>query len=145
VVHPQSIVHSLVEYADGSQIAHLSHPDMRLPIAHCLCFPRHLPLGLKTLDLARVGSLTFEEPDDAAFPCLGLAKRAFAAGPSACIVLNAVNEIAVERFLAGAIGFLDIPRILEKALSEHQHCPVGRPEDVLSLDRAARARAFELL
>jgi 1-deoxy-D-xylulose-5-phosphate reductoisomerase len=145
VVHPQSIVHSLVEYADGSQIAHLSHPDMRLPIAHCLCFPRHLPLGLKTLDLARVGSLTFEEPDDAAFPCLGLAKAAYAAGESHPIVLNAVNEIAVERFLAGAIGFLDIPRILEKALSEHQHCPVGRPEDVLSLDRAARARAFELL
>lgn len=145
VVHPQSIVHSLVEYADGSQIAHLSHPDMRLPIAHCLCFPRHLPLGLKTLDLARVGSLTFEAPDDEAFPCLGLAKAAYAAGESHPIVLNAVNEVAVERFLAGAIGFLDLPRALERALAEHAPCPVGRPEDVLALDRAARARAAELL
>jgi len=144
VVHPQSIVHSLVEYADGSQMAHLSHPDMRLPIAHCLCFPRHLPLGLAVLDLAKVGSLTFEEPDLAAFPCLELAKRAFAAGPSACIVLNAVNEMAVERFLAGGTGFLDIPRVLEQALAEHAAVPVPRARDALALDREARIRAAQL-
>lgn len=144
VVHPQSIVHSLVEYADGSQMAHLSHPDMRLPIAHCLCFPRHLPLGLPTLDLAQVGSLTFEEPDVAAFPCLDLAKQAFAAGPSACIVLNAVNEVAVDRFLAGGAGFLDIPRVLEQALAEHAAVPVPRARDALSLDREARIRAAQL-
>ncbi len=144
VVHPQSIVHSLVEYADGSQMAHLSHPDMRLPIAHCLCFPHHLPLGLPVLDLARVGSLTFEEPDLEAFPCLGLARRAFEAGPSACIVLNAVNEVAVERFLAGRCGFLDIPRVLEQALAGHRAAEVPQAADALALDREARTRAAQL-
>ncbi len=144
VVHPQSIVHSLVEYADGSQMAHLSHPDMRLPIALCLCFPRHLPLGLKPLNLAQVGSLTFEEPDTEAFPCLRLAKEAFAAGPSWAIVLNAVNEVAVERFLAGAIGFLDIPRVLEEALAGHRSVGVEQAADVLALDRESRQRAAQL-
>ncbi|MGE4293208.1 MAG: 1-deoxy-D-xylulose-5-phosphate reductoisomerase [Desulfovibrio sp.] len=143
VVHPQSIVHSLVEYLDGSQIAHLGLPNMRIPIAHCLCYPRRVELGLKRLSLAEIGSLTFEEPDMDAFPCLRLAKEAFAAGPSHPVVLNAANEVAVDLFLHEKIRYLDIPAMIEAALARHASTAVDSPEAVLELDRETRARVAE--
>jgi 1-deoxy-D-xylulose-5-phosphate reductoisomerase len=138
VVHPQSIIHSLVEYVDGSQLAHLGTPDMQVPIAHCLGFPRRVAVDVPRLDLARVGSLTFEEPDLAAFPCLGLARAAFDAGPSHPVVLNAANEVAVAAFLDGRMGFADIPATIEAALDRHMPVDVSTPEAVLDLDRAVR-------
>ncbi|WP_285906276.1 1-deoxy-D-xylulose-5-phosphate reductoisomerase [Pseudodesulfovibrio pelocollis] len=138
VVHPQSIIHSLVEYVDGSQLAHLGMPDMQVPIAHCLGFPRRLGVDVPRLDLARVGCLTFEEPDLAAFPCLGLARDAYDAGPSHPVVLNAANEVAVAAFLDGRMGFADIPATIEAALDRHRPVDVSTPEAVLDLDRAVR-------
>ena len=140
VVHPQSIVHSLVEYVDGSQLAHLGVPDMRIPIAYCLCFPRRVPLGMQRLRLAEVGTLTFEEPDPACFPCLRLAREAYEAGPSHPVVLNAANEIAVELFLNERIAFLDIPAAIESALERHTAVPVQSPEDILALDESVRRK-----
>ena len=126
LVHPQSIVHSLVEYVDGSQLAHLGVPDMRIPIAHCLCYPRRVALAMPRLDLAAAPNLTFEAPDETLFPCLSLAKAAFAASHSHPVALNAANEVAVDLFLKGRIGFLDIPRLIEAALARHaalpEHC-----------------------
>ncbi|WP_316901348.1 1-deoxy-D-xylulose-5-phosphate reductoisomerase [Pseudodesulfovibrio indicus] len=138
VVHPQSIIHSLVEYVDGSQLAHLGNPDMQVPIAHCLCYPERVAVDVPRLNLAQVGSLTFEEPDLAAFPCLRLAREAFDAGPSHPIVLNAVNEIAVDAFLKERIGFLDIPAMIEAGLDRHAPVDVTTPEAVLALDREVR-------
>ncbi|AMK12200.1 1-deoxy-D-xylulose-5-phosphate reductoisomerase [Pseudodesulfovibrio indicus] len=138
VVHPQSIIHSLVEYVDGSQLAHLGNPDMQVPIAHCLCYPERVAVDVPRLDLAKVGSLTFEEPDLAAFPCLRLAREAFDAGPSHPIVLNAVNEVAVDAFLKERIGFLDIPAMIEAGLDRHAPVDVTTPEAVLALDREVR-------
>ena len=119
LVHPQSIVHSLVEYVDGSQLAHLGVPDMRIPIAHSLCYPRRVTLDMPRLDLASASDLTFEAPDETLFPCLGLAKAAFAASHSHPVALNAANEVAVELFLQGRIRFMDIPRLIEAALTRH--------------------------
>jgi len=141
VVHPQSIIHSLVEYVDGSQLAHLGTPDMQIPIAHCICFPNRVEVDVPQLNLARVGSLTFEDPDLEAFPCLRLAREAYAAGQSHPIVLNAVNEIAVAAFLEEKIRFLDIPAMIEAALDRHASVDVSTPEAVLELDRAARESA----
>lgn len=143
VVHPQSIVHSLVEYVDGSQIAHLGLPDMQVPIAHCLCYPRRVELGLKRLNLAEIGSLTFEDPDLEAFPCLRLAKEAFAAGPSHPVVLNAANEVAVDLFLHDKICYLDIPAMIETALAGHSATAVDSPEAILELDSETRKRAAQ--
>lgn len=140
VVHPQSIIHSLVEYVDGSQLAHLGLPDMRIPIAHCLCFPARVPLDLPGLDLATQGSLTFEKPDMEAFPCLRLAFDAFAAGESHPIVLNAANEVAVELFLKERIRYLDIPALIEGALEQHSGQDVTDPEAALSLDAEIRKK-----
>ncbi|PKN09805.1 MAG: 1-deoxy-D-xylulose-5-phosphate reductoisomerase [Deltaproteobacteria bacterium HGW-Deltaproteobacteria-8] len=131
LVHPQSIVHSLVEYVDGSQLAHLGVPDMRIPIAHCLCYPRRVNLDMPRLNLASAGSLTFEAPDETLFPCLGLAKAAFAASHSHPVALNAANEVAVELFLQGRIKFLDIPRLIEAALSRHAALPENCGADEL--------------
>lgn len=116
VVHPQSIVHSTVAYVDGSVLAQLSEPDMRTPIAFCLAWPDRAPVGVKRLDLARIGALTFEAPDLARFPALGLAREALRAGGAAPVVLNAANEVAVAAFLDRRIGFLDIPAVVESAL-----------------------------
>ncbi|WP_243545630.1 1-deoxy-D-xylulose-5-phosphate reductoisomerase [Pseudodesulfovibrio tunisiensis] len=140
VVHPQSIVHSLVEFADGSQIAHLGQPDMQIPIAHCMCFPERVTLDVKRLNLAEVATLTFEKPDKSAFPCLRLAFEAFQAGPSHPTVLNAANEVAVDLFLKERIHFLDIPAMIERALSDHAPIPVDTPEAILDLDREVRAQ-----
>ena len=138
VVHPQSIVHSLVEYVDGSQLAHMGNPDMQVPIAHCLCFPERVTVDVPQLNLATVGTLTFEEPDLDAFPCLRLAREAFDAGQSHPIVLNAVNEIAVEAFLKERIGFTDIPAMIEAGLDRHTPVDVSTPEAVLALDGEVR-------
>jgi len=131
LVHPQSIVHSLVEYVDGSQLAHLGVPDMRIPIAHSLCYPRRVSLDMPRLDLASASTLTFEAPDETLFPCLGLAKAAFAASHSHPVALNAANEVAVELFLQGRIRFLDIPRLIEAALTRHAALPENCGADEL--------------
>jgi 1-deoxy-D-xylulose-5-phosphate reductoisomerase len=138
VVHPQSIVHSLVEYVDGSQLAHMGNPDMQVPIAHCLCFPERVTVDVPQLNLASVGTLTFEEPDLDAFPCLRLAREAFDAGQSHPIVLNAVNEIAVDAFLRERIGFTDIPAMIEAGLDRHAAVDVSTPEAILTLDGEVR-------
>ena len=145
VVHPQSIVHSLVEYEDGSQLAHLGVPDMEIPIGYCLGYPARLNIGLERLDLARIGTLTFEAPDFDRFPCLGLAKAALAAGPGHPVVLNAANEIAVQAFLDGRISFPGIARLIETMLSSRDLTSAQNLDDILSLDAQTRTRSQEAL
>lgn len=128
LVHPQSLVHGLVEFADGSQLAQLGVPDMRLPIAHCLAWPESAPCGVPFLDLARHGALTFEEPDLLSFPCLNLARRVMEQGGGSAVVLNAANEVAVDAFLAGRITFMEIPALIARALDDHNlHPPCAAP------------------
>ena len=141
VIHPESVVHSLVEYIDGSVMAQLGNPDMRTPIAFALGYPDRIAAGVDYLDLVRVGSLHFERPDTQRFPCLRLAYEALAAGGTAPTVLNAANEVAVERFLAGALGFRQIPALIESVLSAVRQGAVSGIDDVLAADRAARDRA----
>jgi 1-deoxy-D-xylulose-5-phosphate reductoisomerase len=125
-------------------LAHLGVPDMRIPIAHCLCFPRRVALGMPRLDLAQVGSLTFEQPDEALFPCLRLAREAFAAGASHPAALNAANEMAVELFLHGHIAFMDIPRLIERALSRHAALPDhADAAELLAVDADTRRQVRE--
>jgi 1-deoxy-D-xylulose-5-phosphate reductoisomerase len=145
VVHPQSIVHSLVEYEDGSQLAHLGVPDMEIPIGYCLGYPARLNIGLERLDLAKVGTLTFEAPDPARFPCLGLAKEALAAGPGHPVVLNAANEIAVQAFLDGRISFPGIAHLIETMLSSQGLTSPQNLDDILDLDAETRTRSEEAL
>ncbi len=140
-IHPQSIVHSMVEYVDGSIIAQMGIPDMRAPIAYALSYPERVPLNLPPLDLCSLGQLTFEEPDLSRFACLGLAYEALKAGGTAPAVLNAANEVAVEAFLEGDVSFLDIPVIIRAALDEHQPQPLEQIEGVLRADRWARSAA----
>jgi 1-deoxy-D-xylulose-5-phosphate reductoisomerase len=116
LVHPQSIIHSLVEYVDGSVIAQLSNPDMKVPIAHALGYPQRIDSGAQRLDLAALKSLSFEPPDEGRFPCLRLAYRALRAGGNAPAVLNAANEVAVDAFLAGRLPFTAIARVVEATL-----------------------------
>jgi 1-deoxy-D-xylulose-5-phosphate reductoisomerase len=132
-IHPQSIVHSMVEYIDGAVIAQLGIPDMRTPIAYALSYPERLPLDLPPLDLCALKTLTFEEPDLEKFPCLALAYRALALDGTAPAVLNAANEIAVEAFLTGRISFLDIAEVLQKVLDRHT------PQTLNHIDVALRA------
>ncbi len=138
LVHPQSIVHSLVAYRDGSFLAHLGIPDMQIPIAYCLAYPGRVTLDLKPLDLAQIGTLTFEPPDEELFPCLGLAKKALEAGPSYMVVLNAANEIAVELFLQEKINFLHIPEIISRALDQHEGQEIDSLQTILELDARTR-------
>lgn len=148
VVHPQSIVHGLVQWRDGSVTAGLGVPDMRIPIAHCLGAGGRLDTPVPRLDLGAIGSLTFEPPDELRFPCLALARAALEEGGTAPTVLNAANEIAVEAFMAGRIGFLDIARIVEEtcecAVSREGRPPSG-VEEALAIDREARQLARERL
>ncbi len=137
-IHPQSIVHSMVEYVDGSVIAQLGIPDMKTPIAYALSYPERLPLDLPPLDLCKLGELTFREPDPQRFPCLDLAYRALAAGGSAPAALNAANEIAVGAFLDNRINFVDIPELIGKTLDKHEVINLGNIEEVLQVDRWAR-------
>jgi 1-deoxy-D-xylulose-5-phosphate reductoisomerase len=149
VVHPQSVVHSLVELVDGSVLAQLGVPDMRVPIACALAWPERLPLGGPRLDLAAVGRLEFEPPDPKRFPCLALAWRALAGSEAAPAVLNAANEVAVAAFLAGELRFPDISAVNERVLDDHLAARRGRPvaslEDILAADAWARRRAREAL
>ena len=142
-VHPQSIVHSLAEFRDGSMLAHLGPADMRIPIAYCLGYPRRLGLDVRPLDLIEAGALTFEPPDLTAFPCLGLAMEALTRGSGHPAALNAANEVAVELFLAGRIRLTDFARLISRAMEVcGGHCP-GCLEDVLALDSEARSRVRE--
>jgi 1-deoxy-D-xylulose-5-phosphate reductoisomerase len=149
LVHPQSIVHSLVAYHDGSVLAQLGEPDMRTPIAVALAWPRRMPAPVTPLDLAAIGTLTFEAADTEKFPALALALGALGAGGTAPIVLNAANEVAVEAFLAGRIGFLDIAATvaatLDAAGGRLGAGGIGSIEDVLECDRAGRHIACEVL
>lgn len=125
VVHPQSLVHSLVEFNDGSLMAHLGTPDMRMAIAHCLAWPQCLNSGVAPLDLVQAGTLTFAAPDLDVFPCLSLARRALAERGGQSVVLNAANEAAVALFLAGKIGFMDIPALLQQTMNDHASTQPG--------------------
>ncbi len=149
VVHPQSIVHCLVEYDDGSVLAQMSAPDMRTPIAYSLSWPRRMKTPTERLDLAALGRLEFESPDEARFPALRLAREAMQAGDPACTILNAANEVAVESFLNGRLRFTGIAEIVEKTLNKAQR--LGLPnsfktlDEVLELDRSGRELAHSLL
>jgi 1-deoxy-D-xylulose-5-phosphate reductoisomerase len=141
VVHPQSLVHSLISLNDGSTIAHLGHPDMRVPISYALHYPERMPVDVPRLDLAAVGSLTFEEPDPETFACLRLALEAGAAGGTAPTVLNAADEVAVAAFLEGRIPFTGIAAVIERTLEELPARPVTHFEDLFATDAEARERA----
>lgn len=150
VVHPQSIVHSLVAYQDGSLLGHLGQPDMRIPISYCMAYPNRLSLSLEPLDLVAMGSLTFEAPDLSLFPCLGLAKEAVAMGPDCPVVLNAANEVSVAGFLEKCIGFTDIPRLIEKAMDAFSAGKLGCGNhderslaSILDLDQRTRSLVKE--
>jgi len=149
VVHPQSVIHGLVEYRDGSVVAQLGSPDMRIPIAHCLAWPVRMGTPAARLDLARVATLTFEEPDLIRFPALALAKRALAAGGAAPTVLNAANEIAVREFVNRRLGFSGIPALVEATLDAmERRSSTGEPQsvaDALDIDHNARRLAADLL
>jgi 1-deoxy-D-xylulose-5-phosphate reductoisomerase len=143
VVHPQSVIHSLVEYADGSVLAQLSNPDMRTPIAHALAWPQRMAAGVTALDLIQVGRLDFQAPDCNRFPCLRLALTAMKAGGTAPAVLNAANEVAVQAFLERRLGFTDIPLVIEHALERMTVCEPLSLQIILESDRQARQFARE--
>lgn len=143
VVHPQSIVHSLVDLVDGASLAHLGYPDMRVPISYALHFPERAEVDVPRLDLAAVGQLTFEEPDLETFACLRLALEAGAAGGTAPCVLNAADEVAVAAFLAGRIPFTGIAAVIERVLEEMPAQPVTHFDDLFATDAEARRRSEE--
>jgi 1-deoxy-D-xylulose-5-phosphate reductoisomerase len=143
VIHPQSVIHSLVEYVDGSMLAQLGHPDMRTPIAQALAYPERVDSGVDGLDFTRIAALTFEAPDCARFPCLTLAYDALDAGGTAPAMLNAANEVAVAAFLAGRIGFTDIAAACTATLTRIAPRAVATLDDVLAADGEARHRADE--
>lgn len=139
VVHRESIVHSLVEYCDNAMIAQLGAPDMRLPIQYALTWPNRTAAVAPALDLLTCGNLTFGAPDEEAFPCLALAKAAAKTGGTATAILNGANEVAVALFLSGKLGFLDIPRLVERALTQIPVVQNPTLDDILEADRASRA------
>lgn len=138
LVHPQSVVHSLVDYVDGSVLAQMGTPDMRTPISYALAWPERMATPATRLKLEDIGSLTFEKPDETRFPALRLAREALKQGGSAPTILNAANEVAVEGFLSGRIGFLEIAAIVEKTLENAPHSALGTLENVLDVDGDAR-------
>jgi len=144
LVHPQSVIHSLVEFEDRSTLAQLGCPDMRVPIAHTLAWPDRMETPCRPLDLAEIGRLDFEAPDEARFPALRLAREAIQAGGAAPIILNAANEVAVAAFLQARIGFLDIGRIVEDVLARSDMAPAATIDEVWTIDRAARGQAERL-
>jgi 1-deoxy-D-xylulose-5-phosphate reductoisomerase len=145
LVHPESVVHSLVAYIDGSVLAQLGSPDMRTPIAFTLAWPERMNAALAPLDLASLSKLTFEAPDPERFPALSLAREALLAGGDASTTLNAANEIAVEGFLAGRIGFLKIAEIVEKTLNKRPTQSMSSLDEVVEFDAAARQEARSIL
>lgn len=140
VVHPQSVVHSMVAFRDGSVMAQLGRPDMRTPIQYALTWPQHLPGPVEAPDFARLGALTFEDPDRSRFPSIDLAYAAASLGGLAPAVMNAANEVAVAAFLAGRSGFLDIFRTVERALSQLANCSDPSLDDIVAADAETRAR-----
>jgi 1-deoxy-D-xylulose-5-phosphate reductoisomerase len=145
LIHPQSVIHSMVEYADGSVIAQLGNPDMRTPIAQALAFPDRIDAGVAPLDLARIGQLGFEQPDLDRFPALRLAYQALRAGGSAPAILNAANEVAVAAFLERRLPFLRMTAVIEETLGSTAVTPLATLEDVFTADSAARARAGQIV
>nr|WP_321979856.1 1-deoxy-D-xylulose-5-phosphate reductoisomerase [uncultured Cohaesibacter sp.] len=149
VVHPQQIIHGMVAYSDGSLLAQLGAPDMRIPVAHCLAWPERAPANTDRISLVEIGQFTFEEPDYERFPCLRLAKEALEAGDSLPNIMNAANEIAVAAFLAGDIAFGGIAELVEKVMAEFvRRGEVGAARDVgdvLALDKAARGVARQMV
>ena len=143
LVHPQSVVHALVEFVDGSVLAQLSNPDMRVPIAHALGFPERIESGAAPLDLAALGQLSFERPDPQRFPCLGLAYAALREGGTAPAVLNAANEVAVSAFLEGKLPYTAIPQVIERAMRQVPLTPADSLDTVLESDRSARRAATD--
>ncbi len=145
LIHRESIVHSLVEYRDGSVIAQLGCPDMRTPISYAMNYPERMPLDLPSLDLAAIGKLTFHKPDHDRFPCLGLGYEALRTGGTMPATLNAANEIAVAAYLDGGIGFLDIPEVIRSTMEAHRTQDVTNLEQALEADRWAREKSGSLV
>jgi 1-deoxy-D-xylulose-5-phosphate reductoisomerase len=145
LVHPQSVIHSMVEYRDGSVLAQMGSPDMRTPIGYCLAWPDRMETPAPKLDLAKLGQLTFESPDPTKFPALRFAQEAMQKGGIAPAALSAANEVAVQAFLDKRIGFLDIERINEKVLSDVLGTPLTDLDMLADADTAARAKAHELI
>jgi 1-deoxy-D-xylulose-5-phosphate reductoisomerase len=138
VVHPQSIIHALIHLNDGAALAHLGYPDMRVPISYALHFPERADVPVERLDLAALGRLSFEPPDEEAFPCLRIAREAAAAGGTAPCVMNAANEVAVQAFLDGQLGFTGIPEMIERALEAVETRPLTSFDDLYLADAEAR-------
>jgi 1-deoxy-D-xylulose-5-phosphate reductoisomerase len=145
VVHPQSIIHSLIHLNDGASLAHLGYPDMKVPISYALQFPERADVDVPTLDLAAIGQLSFEAPDSETFACLRLAREAGEAGGTAPCVLNAADEVAVEAFLAKRIPFTGIPEVIERTLEALPAAPIRHFEDLFDADEAAREHARGLI
>jgi len=145
LIHPQSVIHSLVSYADGSVLAQLGNPDMRTPIAHALAFPDRVVSGVAPLDLAHVATLSFEKPDYQRFPCLALAMQALAEGGIASAALNAANEVAVDAFLTRRVGFMAIAQTVETVLERLVNRSAGTLDDVLAADADARRAAQTII
>ena len=145
VIHPQSVIHSLVDYVDGSVLAQLGNPDMRTPIANALAWPLRIDSGVAPLDLFAVARLDFQRPDEQRFPCLRLAREAAEAGNSAPAMLNAANEVAVAAFLKGQIRYPQIARLIEDVLSSEPVVAVDELDAVFSADSKARLRAEQWL
>lgn len=145
VVHPQSVVHSLVQYVDGSVIAELGNPDMRTPIAHALAYPERIDSGVAPLDLFEIASLSFERPDFGRFPCLALAYRALREGGSSPATLNAANEVAVQAFFDGRTGFAGIPRVIAAVMDRLPSTRLDSLDDVLAADAEARKVAESMI
>lgn len=145
LIHPQSIIHSMVEYRDGSIIAQMGIPHMITPISYALSYPRHMETHLVSLQLDEIGTLTFQKPDSNKFPCLGLALQAGEIGGSMPAVMNGANEIAVDAFLNGKIGFLQIPELIKKTMEVHTPSPIDSIEKVMEADSWARNMAGEQL
>jgi 1-deoxy-D-xylulose-5-phosphate reductoisomerase len=145
VIHPQGVVHSLVEYVDSSIIAQLSIPDMRIPIAYALSYPKRLAMDLPVLNLVELNHLTFDPPDVEKFPCLKLAYQALATGGTLPAVLNAANEMAVDAFLQGRIGFDQIPRVVASTMNGHKATPLREVEAALEADQWAKEKALAFI
>jgi 1-deoxy-D-xylulose-5-phosphate reductoisomerase len=145
VVHPQSIIHSMVDYIDGSVVAQLGNPDMRTPIAHGLAWPDRIDSGVSALDMTRISRLDFEPPDTLRFPCLRLAQQVAAGPQSLAIALNAANEIAVQAFLDELIGFTDIPSIIESVLAKTESDEALTMPAIMAIDQASRQQAQKLM
>jgi len=143
VIHPQSIIHSMVEFVDGTMLAQMSVPDMKGPISYALSYPGRMESVVKPLDLVSLGTLTFEQPDLKRFPCLGLAYDALQGGGTMPAVLNAANEVSVEAFLNNDISFLDIPRVVRDVMERHKPTPGDTLEEIVTALDWGKKKALE--